>query len=104
MSDEISVRARATLEGNVAVVRSLLRHPMENGLGKDAGGAVIPAHHLSLIELRQNGKVVVRAHVGPGVARDPAIGWRVPGAKAGDTVSLHLEDNKGAKKTLELKI
>ena len=103
MAEEIYVRARATLEGGSAVVRTQIRHPMENGLGKGPGGAPIPAHHLSLYEVRLNGRPAVRAHVGGGVSKDPVIGWRIGGAKPGDAVVIALEDNLGGKKSLDFK-
>jgi sulfur-oxidizing protein SoxZ len=104
MSTDINLRSRATLEGDTAVIRALVRHPMENGFAKDASGALIPAHHLTVVELLHNGRPVIVNHIGSGVAKDPAMGWRVPGAKAGDVFVLRLADNKGATKSVEMKI
>jgi sulfur-oxidizing protein SoxZ len=95
MSAEIKLRARAALEGDTASVRTLVYHPNENGLARNSAGALIPAHHLTQIEILHNGRVVVAAQVGGGLSRDPAIGWRIPGAKAGDRIVVRLADSKG---------
>ena len=91
-----AIKIRATLKGDVAEVRARMTHFMETGLRKDpASGKVIPAHFIRQLVATLNGKIVVDAQWGPSVSKDPVIGFRVAGAKAGDKLAIRTTDNKG---------
>jgi len=91
-----AIKIRATLKGDVAEVRARMTHIMETGLRKDpASGQVIPAHFIKRLVATLNGKIVLDAHWGPSVSKDPVIGFRVKGARAGDRVAIKTTDNKG---------
>ena len=94
MADAIKIRA--TLNGDVAEVKARMTHIMETGLRKDpASGQVIPAHFVRQVVATLNGKVVLDAQWGPSVSKDPVLGFRVKGAKAGDKLAIKAVDNKG---------
>ena len=95
------MRIRATLQGDVADVRILIRHPMETGLRKDAKGDVVPAHFIQSVVATHNGKTVLDAQWSQAISRDPFIGLRIKGAKAGDRIGVTWIDNKGDKRTDE---
>jgi sulfur-oxidizing protein SoxZ len=95
------MRIRATLQGDVADVRILMRHPMETGQRKDAKGEVIPLHFIQNVLVIHNGKTVFDAHWSQAVSRDPFLGLRVKGAKVGDKITVTWTDNKGDKRTDE---
>lgn len=95
------MRIRATLKGDVADVRILMRHPMETGQRKNAKGEVIPVHFIKNVVVTHNGKTVFDAQWSQAVSRDPFLGLRVKGAKAGDKIAVKWTDNKGNERTDE---
>jgi sulfur-oxidizing protein SoxZ len=95
------MKIRTTLQGDVADVRILMLHPMETGARKDSKGDIVPRHFIQNVAVTHNGKTVLDAQWGWGVSRNPFLGLRVKGAKAGDKVSVTWVDNKGDKRTDE---
>jgi sulfur-oxidizing protein SoxZ len=95
------MRIRATLQGDVADVRILMRHPMETGQRKDAKGEIVPVHFIQHVHVIHNGRTVLDAQWSQAVSRDPFLGLRVKGAKAGDKITVMWTDNKGDKRTDE---
>jgi sulfur-oxidizing protein SoxZ len=95
------MRIRATLQGDVADVRILMRHPMETGQRKNPKGGLIPVHFIQNVVVTHNGKTVLDAQWSQAVSRDPFLGLRVKGAKVGDKISVTWTDNKGDKRTDE---
>lgn len=98
------MRIRATLQGDVADVRILMRHPMETGQRKDAKGELVPVHFIQSVLVAHNGKTVLDAQWSQAVSRDPFLGLRVKGAKVGDKITVTWTDNKGDKRTDEASI
>jgi len=95
------MKIRATLQGDVADIRILMLHPMETGARKDAKGDIVPQHFIQNVAVTHNGKTVLDAQWSQAVSRNPFLGLRVKGAKAGDKVSVTWVDNKGDKRTDE---
>lgn len=95
------MKIRATLQGNVADVRILMMHPMETGQRKDSKGQVIPRHFIQSVVVQHNGKTVLDTQWSQAVSRNPFLGLRIKGAKAGDKISVTWTDNKGDKRTDE---
>ena len=96
MADPMKIRA--TLQGDVADVRILMRHPMETGTRKTASG-LVPLHFIQSVIVQHNGKTVIDAQWSQAVSRDPFLGVRVKGAKTGDKISVTWTDNKGDTRT-----
>lgn len=94
------MRIRATLQGDTADVRILMRHPMETGTRKTASG-VVPLHFIQSVIVQHNGKTVMDAQWSQAISRDPFLGVRVKGAKVGDKITVTWTDNKGDKRTDE---
>jgi sulfur-oxidizing protein SoxZ len=99
MADPMRIRAQA--QGSGAVVRVLMSHEMETGQRRDAAGKVIPAWHITDVVATHNGKQVLAAEWGPGVAKNPFLQFSVKGAKAGDKIAVTWKDNKGDTRTDE---
>ncbi|KQT09755.1 thiosulfate oxidation carrier complex protein SoxZ [Ramlibacter sp. Leaf400] len=95
------MRIRAQAQGSGAVVRVLMSHEMETGQRKDPAGKVIPAWHITDVTATHNGKQVLAAEWGPGVAKNPFLQFTVKGAKAGDKIAVTWKDNKGDTRTDE---
>ena len=99
------MRIRATMAGDVADVKVLMNHPMETGLRKDAKtGQLVPAHYIQEVTATINGAAVLNAEIGGGVSKNPYLGFKVKGAKAGDKVVVSWSDNKGDKNSAEATI
>jgi sulfur-oxidizing protein SoxZ len=95
------MKIRATLQGDVADVRILMAHPMETGQRKDAKGEIVPQHFIRSVLVTHNGKPVLDAQWSQAVSRNPFLGLRVKGARAGDKINVTWVDNKGDKRTDE---
>jgi sulfur-oxidizing protein SoxZ len=96
------IKIRATAQGDTADVKALMNHPMETGQRKDAKtGQVIPAHFINKVTATVNGKTVLDAQWGAAISKNPFLGFKVKGAKAGDKVVISWEDNKGEKASAE---
>ena len=96
------MRIRATMAGDVADVKVLMNNPMETGQRKDAKtGQLVPAHFIQEVSATLNGATVLTADIGGGVSKNPYLGFKVKGAKAGDKVVVSWTDNKGDKNSAE---
>lgn len=93
MSTLIKIRAR--LDGDQLDLRTLSTHPMETGLRKDSAGQLVPLHFIQSFSVSLNGKPVVQAETSQSLSTNPNLGFRIKGAKAGDTVVVAWEDNRG---------
>ena len=96
------MKIRATMAGDVADVKVLMNHPMETGQRKDAKtGQLVPAHYITEVTATVNGATVLKSGMGGGVSKNPYLGFKVKGAKAGDKVVVSWVDNTGDKRTDE---
>jgi sulfur-oxidizing protein SoxZ len=103
MADPMKIRA--TLAGDTADIKCLMNHAMETGQRKDAKtGQLIPAHFINRVTATVGGKTVLEAQWSVAIAKNPFLGFKVKGAKAGDKVVISWEDNKGDKNTAEAAI
>ena len=99
------MKIRASMSGDAADVKCLMNHVMETGLRKDAKtGGLVPAHHITNVTATVNGKTVLEAEWGGGIAKNPYLAIKVKGAKSGDKVVVKWEDNKGDSRTDEATI
>lgn len=96
------MRIRAQMQGDVADVKVLMNHPMETGQRKDAKtGQLIPAHFIQQVTAQLNGTTVLEADWNQAISRNPFLGFKVKGAKAGDKITVSWVDNKGDKNNAE---
>jgi sulfur-oxidizing protein SoxZ len=96
------MKIRATLEGDAANIKVLMNHVMETGQRKDAKtGQLVPAHFIQTVVANLNGKVVLEAQWSQAVSKNPFLGFKVKGAKAGDKVNISWVDNKGEKNSAD---
>jgi sulfur-oxidizing protein SoxZ len=101
MADPMKIRA--TLQGDIADVRILMRHPMETGTRKTAT-SVVPLHFIQSVVVQHNGRTVLDAQWSQSISRDPFLGIRIKGAKAGDKITVTWIDNKDDKRTDEVAV
>jgi len=98
------MKIRAVSRNNVADVRVLMAHEMETGQRKDSSGKLVPAWYISEVTASLNGKLVMKAHWGPAISKNPYLQFKIKDAKKGDTVTVTWTDNKGEKRTDEAKV
>jgi len=92
------MKMRAALQGDVAEVKVLMSHPMESGTRKDAKtDKLVPAHFINEVVATLNGKTVMEAQWGTAVSKNPFLGFKVKGVKAGDKIAINAVDNMGTK-------
>ncbi|TSA07581.1 MAG: thiosulfate oxidation carrier complex protein SoxZ [Comamonadaceae bacterium] len=95
------MRIRAQAVAGNATVRVLMSHEMETGQRRDAAGKIIPAWHITEVSATHNGKQVLSAEWGTGIAKNPFLQFNIKGAKVGDKISIAWKDNRGDSRTDE---
>jgi sulfur-oxidizing protein SoxZ len=99
------MKIRASMSGDTADIKVLISHPEETGDRKDAAtGKLVPAHFIKDLQVTVGGNVVLDAAWGGGVSKNPFLGFKVKGAKAGDKVVVTWKDNTGETETHEATI
>lgn len=91
-----TIKARTTLREGRCQARILIRHPMS------VGGRGEAPHFIQRVECTLNGRVLVNAHWGAGVSKNPYLSFAFTGATAGDVLSITWEDNAGVSDALDV--
>ena len=92
------MKMRAAVTGDVAEVKVLMSHPMETGTRKDAKtDKLVPADFINAVVATLNGKTVMEAQWGTAISKNPFLGFKVKGVKAGDKIAVNAVDNSGKK-------
>lgn len=99
MAELIKIRAR--YKDGITEVKALMNHPMETGRRRNDFDEIVPAHFIQLVTVTLNGKVVLEAQWGTGIAKNPYLTFRLSNAKVGDTLTLRWDDNKGNSNSAE---
>ncbi len=91
-----TIKVKAEVSGDVAIVKSLMLHPMETGARTDAdSGELVAANYITQLTFTHDGKVVMIANFSTAVSRDPYFSFKFEGGKAGDTLKVNWVDNSG---------
>jgi len=97
-----TIKIRSKRFAEHTLIRTLIAHPMETGMRVDkSSGEVIPANFIQTLQFRHNNELLSECQMGFGVSKNPFFSFKITTAKAGDTVSIHWEDNLGFKDQLE---
>ena len=95
-------RIRTKTQDGATEILVLVNHPMETGQRADPKTKEkIPAHFIQKMSFTLNGKEVAVADLGTPVSKDPLVGIKIKGAKAGDKVKVTWSDNKGESNNAE---
>ncbi len=95
-------RIRTKTQDSATEVLVLVSHPMETGQRVDPKTKEkIPAHFIQKMTFTLDGKEVAVANLGVAVSKDPLVGVKIKGAKAGAKVKVTWSDNKGESNTAE---
>jgi sulfur-oxidizing protein SoxZ len=96
MATERATKIRTKTQGGVTDVLVLVSHPMETGQRTDPKTKEkIPPHFIQKMTFMLNGKEIASASLGTAVSKDPLIGIKVKGTKAGDKIKVSWSDNMG---------
>jgi len=96
MATERATKIRTKTQDGVTDILVLVSHPMETGQRTDPKTKEkIPPHFIQKMTFALNGKEIASASMSTAVSKDPLIGIKVKGAKAGDKVKVNWSDNKG---------
>lgn len=98
------MRIRAVAKDGAVNVKILMSHEMETGQRKDGAGKAIPAHYIQLVSASWQGKVVLSAHWGTAISKNPFLEFSFKGGQKGDKIQVTWTDNKGDKRTDEATI
>jgi sulfur-oxidizing protein SoxZ len=90
-------------KGEIIEIKTLLSHPMETGLRKDAAGNVIPRKIINKFACEFNGKPVFSADIEPAVAANPYIQFNAKVEESG-TFKFTWTDDDGTVTTTEEQI
>ncbi|HLO78467.1 MAG TPA: thiosulfate oxidation carrier complex protein SoxZ [Magnetospirillum sp.] len=90
-NNSFRLQAKRQADG-VVLVKALIRHPNDNGLGRTAEGQPIPPHHLTQVVVSVNDQPVATLHSGSGLAANPLLGWKI-NARDGDRIAVSWLDN-----------
>ena len=87
-------------KGEVFEVRTLITHPMETGLRKNAAGEAIPRKIIHAFRCHYNGAEVFSADLHEAMSENPYISFYIRAAESG-SLKLSWEEDGGAVASLE---
>lgn len=79
--------------GEVIVIRTLVQHPMENGLRRDAAGAPIPRRILNRFTCTYGGSTVIDIDLGTAVSINPYLEFTARAGQSGEFVFTWHDDD-----------
>ena len=79
--------------GEVVTVKTLISHPMESGLRKDADGNTIPRSIINRFVCTLNGETVVDAEMAPAISANPYFEFEAKVPEAGEFVFTWYDDD-----------
>ena len=95
-----SIKIRTNRVAGKTQIRTLIAHPMENGLNKDIKtNELIPAHFIQLLTVKYNEEVIVTCNMDASISKDPYFAFMLKGGNAGDKIAISWVDNLGNKDT-----
>jgi sulfur-oxidizing protein SoxZ len=106
MAEKPRVKVPASVKpGEVFEVKTLLKHPMEPGVRKDASGNTIPRKIINRFACKANGREVFAADLFPATAADPFLTFHL---RLKETSKLEFswtdDDGSVTSKTVEVKV
>ena len=82
--------------GDSFSLRVLLQHPMENGFRRDTLGRSVARNIIHRLVARYDGREVLRAELGTGMAANPYFAFFTRATASGE-VAIEWEDDLGVK-------
>ena len=91
---KLPFRVRTRVHKGEAVVRAIIRHPMETGF-RVIDGKRIPAHFITDVWVYHNEKEVLHCEWSRAVAKNPFLSFTILQAEKGDLLRFQWQDNLG---------
>lgn len=96
-----AIRVRAGRDGDRVRFALLARHPMMVARRDPQGAVLEPAHHVESLRVSLDERVLVHAHLGPGIARNPYLAFDFRTDAPAGLLRVHWRDNRGAEAEFE---
>ncbi|MCR9150688.1 MAG: thiosulfate oxidation carrier complex protein SoxZ [Rhodobacteraceae bacterium] len=96
MADNVKPRVKVPKSadaGEVITIKTLISHPMESGVRKDADGNLIPRSIINRFTCEVNGNLVVDVTMEPAISTNPYIEFDAKIEEAGDIVFTWYDDD-----------
>ncbi|WP_299907362.1 thiosulfate oxidation carrier complex protein SoxZ [uncultured Paracoccus sp.] len=96
MARDVTPRLRlpkTAAKGEVIEVRTLISHPMESGLRKDAEGRTIPRGIINRLTVTFNDQPVIDVDLGPGISANPYFAFHATVPEAGEFLFCWHDDD-----------
>jgi sulfur-oxidizing protein SoxZ len=81
--------------GEIFEIRTLILHPMENGLRFDTTGALIPLHIIHRFACLYRGQEIFAVELGPGISANPYLTFCAKARESGP-IEFVWEDDDGS--------
>ena len=97
MADDIKPRIRmpaTAKKGEVIEIKTLITHPMETGVRKDAAGNAIPRLIVNAFSATFNGKPVMSVKLEPAISANPYLSFFLKVEESGTLKLTWTDDNK----------
>ena len=91
-----TIKIKNKLKDGRCTARILIKHPM------DVGGRGRKPHFIKEVQCTHNGRIVMTAHWGAGISKNPYLSFIFSGAAKGDTFVLSWHDNKDKSDRIEV--
>ncbi|WP_027881190.1 thiosulfate oxidation carrier complex protein SoxZ [Meiothermus rufus] len=69
--------------GEEVRVQIVAQHPMEPGTRRDSSGKLIPADHITEVNVTMDGQLIAQVKPGPGTSANPLFAFKMKATKAG---------------------
>lgn len=86
---KVPPRAR---RGELIEIRLLLEHPMENGFRRDSLGRALPKNVIHTLRVRYDGRDILRAELGSGIAANPYLAFFTLATASGEIDVSWIDD------------
>jgi sulfur-oxidizing protein SoxZ len=83
-----------TRRGDIVEIRMLLEHPMENGFRRDPVGQTVPKNIINSLVVRYDGREILRAKLGTGIAANPYLAFFTEATASGE-ITVSWSDDTG---------
>jgi len=96
MADNVKPRVkvpRSAAAGEVITIKTLISHPMESGVRKDADGNVIPRSIINRFTCEMDGEMVVDVTMEPAISTNPYFEFDAKVGGTGDIKFTWYDDD-----------
>lgn len=102
---ENSIKLSAELIEDGIEVKTMIKHIMSSGREKDKiSGKIAPANFIQEIRCEHNGSLVFSANIGPDVAHNPYLSFKISHGMKNDDIAVSWIDNHGESDSQSVKV